>query len=405
MFLYSNVCISENALLARENIKFRIPVYLCSMLWVKTINNGIKEATKVTDELKLRFDALTGLRWLAASMVFVYHNRKYWRGSVPKPVLLFMNEFDLGVAVFFVLSGFLIAWTYGSKPMHSKTDYLKYFLLRAVRILPLYWLILTARYVDYGLPKNGEGWFTYTLFQGFSGRHNLDAIAQSWTLSVEMTFYLLAPLLFFLWNKSIYRVLVFLLLAGTLAALTGFVWQKINGNPQQILYPFSLVQGATFFGRFPEFLAGMWLARKLQTTGIQAPSTFRFKTSAGLLGLIISTYLLALCEPNIFSHGSDSWMGKIIFYTLIPFFITLFIYGLIIEKTLIQRFFSMKVMVLLGNASYAFYLIHISYVNIRLRGWYLGPDRNYILLWVIAILLYLLFEKPVYAFIRRKLYS
>jgi peptidoglycan/LPS O-acetylase OafA/YrhL len=50
----------------------------------------------------------------------------------------------------------------------------------------------------------------------------------------------------------------------------------------------------------------------------------------------------------------------------------------------------------LGNASFAFYLIHISYVNIKVKQWFLLPDRNFVVLWLIAIVLYLVFEKPVY---------
>jgi peptidoglycan/LPS O-acetylase OafA/YrhL len=56
---------------------------------------------------------------------------------------------------------------------------------------------------------------------------------------------------------------------------------------------------------------------------------------------------------------------------------------------------------LLGNASFGFYLIHISYVNIRVRWIWLGPDRNFVLLWAISILLYLFFEKPVYSAIKK----
>jgi peptidoglycan/LPS O-acetylase OafA/YrhL len=88
--------------------------------------------------------------------------------------------------------------------------------------------------------------------------------------------------------------------------------------------------------------------------------------------------------------------------TLLPFFISLSIVGLIFEKTAFQRFLSTKTLILLGNASYAFYLIHISYVNIRIREIWLGPDRNFIILWLVSIVLYLFFEKPIYQWIRKK---
>jgi len=351
-----------------------------------------------------RFDALTGVRWFAATLVFVYHNRKYWRSNVTHTALQFMNEMGIGVAVFFVLSGFLIAYTYGQKPLENRQSYFKYFLQRAARILPLYWLILTARYIDYGFPNLKFTLLTYSLFHGYSGVHNLDGIGQAWTLSIEMAFYILAPLLFLLGNKSLTKLIVFCLGLFSLAWFIGWIWTKANGNPGEYFYGFHFLAGATFLGRFPEFLAGMWLAMSLKKTKLPILLKWKYKTLVGFLGLWMGIYLLAMCEPNIFSHGTETWKGQIVFYTFIPFFTMLWLAGLITEKTKMQYFLSSKPMVLLGNASFAFYLVHLSYVNIRLRGIILFPDRNYVLLWIISILLYLTFEKPLYSWVRKLLF-
>ena len=94
------------------------------------------------------FNALTGFRCLAACLVFVYHNRKYWRDAVHPELMRLFNEFHIGVSLFFVLSVFLIAYTYADEPLQSVKSYLKYFSIRLIRIIPLYWLILTAYYLD-----------------------------------------------------------------------------------------------------------------------------------------------------------------------------------------------------------------------------------------------------------------
>jgi peptidoglycan/LPS O-acetylase OafA/YrhL len=60
-------------------------------------------------------------------------------------------------------------------------------------------------------------------------------------------------------------------------------------------------------------------------------------------------------------------------------------------------------LVLLGNASFAFYLVHISYVNLKIKDWYTFPDRNFILLWIISIILYQYVESPIYHFCRKQL--
>lgn len=350
-----------------------------------------------------RFDALTGVRWLAASLVFVYHNRKYWRADVPSGLLHMMNQMNLGVSLFFVLSGFLIAWTYEDKPLQNRNSLWRYWLTRAARILPVYWLVLTARYIDFGVKDPLQPWLTYPLLHGFSDVHNLDAIAQSWTLTVEMTFYLMAPLLFRLWNKGTGKLLLFLLGMHLAATTIGLGWHHFFHNSHKFLYPWSFMAGGTFFGRFPEFIAGMWLARELKQPKLSGILQFRYKTLSGLLLFFLIMPLLdwfaGLTNPLLASPGSQ----LLLFTLLVPPTCLLFLAGLATETTWLSRFFGYKILMLLGNASFAFYLIHISYVNIRLREWVLWPDRNFVLLWLVSIVIYLAFEKPLYNWLRRKI--
>lgn len=348
------------------------------------------------------FRALTGLRMVAASLVFIYHNRKYWRSYLHPEVLRFLNEGHMGVSLFFVLSGFLIAYAYADKPLNGPGGFFRYLALRAVRILPLYWLILTVRYVDWGFPSAGSAWATYTLTHAFSHRHILDAIAQAWSLNVELCFYLLAPMLYFLLKKNwYYPVLMCLGLLG-LATLTGFFWQQLNGNPLGALYPFDFLLQSTFFGRFMEFLWGMSLAAFMQGhLSWKKLLPKKHQTLIGAVGIVAMLYLIGLLEPNVFAHGTDHPLGVLLRATLFPWLVVCLLHGLITEQTALQRFLGSAPMELLGKASFAFYLIHISYVNIRIRELVLLPDRNFVLLWVLSIFLYLCFEKPVHQSLRR----
>src|ERR1700712_1417903 len=122
---------------------------------------------------KSRFDSLTGLRAVAAIMIFCFHFRKFWFGYLPTFINRALNEFHIGVSIFFVLSGFLIAYTYKDEPLRSKTAYLKYILVRFARIFPIYIIILTLKYCTIGFPTMKEVFLNYTLFKGFSDRYNL----------------------------------------------------------------------------------------------------------------------------------------------------------------------------------------------------------------------------------------
>jgi len=347
----------------------------------------------------MRFDALTGIRAIAATLVFIYHNRKYWRAQLHPEMLKLVNEFHIGVSLFFVLSGFLIAFTYSTKPTESPKNYVKYIALRFARIFPLYWLILIALSLDPKFAQLKHPALTASLLHGFSNRLNLNGLAQAWSLNVEMTFYLMAPLLCLLQLRSLITLIVFL---GSLLLLTlgiGKIWELYNGNPLQFLHPVKFVLGSTFPGRFTEFLAGMLMASAIKNnhSWIHLPH----KSVIGCLGIVVITYLIGLFQPDIFHHGSDHPIGWILQTFILPVFVVITLAGLINEETRMQKMLKSNLFILLGNASFAFYLIHISYVNIRLRWFFLGPDRNFFLLWLISIILYLFIEKPLYNYCKK----
>jgi peptidoglycan/LPS O-acetylase OafA/YrhL len=343
--------------------------------------------------------ALTGFRFLAASLVFIFHNRKYWRGDLPPELLRLVNEFHIGVSLFFVLSGFLIAYTYFDEPLRSVKSYSKYVFLRIARIMPLYWLILSAFYLD---PAYGKFHFsieTYTLTHAFSNMKNLDGISQAWSLNVEMTFYFLAPFLCcFMKKHFMYLIGILILLFGVTVG-GGMLWHHWDGNPNQYFYPVDFVSNGLFAGRSFQFLAGMFLAVAFRNK-TEWLTRFKCKTLAGFAAIVLVAYCIGLFQKTIYVSGDETVIGGILHEIVLPIAIAVAIAGLITEKTLIQRFFASKLVVLLGNASFTFYLIHISYVNLRLSNLILLPDRNFILLWLLSIAIYLLIEKPIHRSLR-----
>lgn len=359
----------------------------------------ISQTTLNNSKLK-RFEALTGLRALAVTLVFIYHNRKYWRGDLHPEIMRLVNEFHAGVSIFFVLSGFLIAYNYGDKLRNFK-DYTKYITIRMARILPLYWLILSAYYLDSKFGKLNFSAMTYSLTQGFSNKFNLNAISQAWSLTVEMSFYTIAPIFFFIKKKHIIYFSIFSLGLFIVFLGIGKLWFVVDGNPNQFFYPTEFLLNSTVAGRISEFIAGICIALVIKKGKDNFTTRFRNKTIIGFTGIFSTLYILGWFQSEVFKHGYEHPIGRIIFIIILPFFISIFILGLIQERSKIEKFLSSKFLILLGNASFAFYLIHISYVNIRIRELWLGPDRNFIILWMVSIILYLCFEKPIYDRIRK----
>ena len=147
----------------------------------------------VRSELKLPyFRDLDALRFVAAMLVIVSH----YFGPVYASLAKF-NFGGLGVYVFFTLSGFLITRTLLSDATGDwSKDLKRFYIRRAFRIFPLYYLVLIAVLV-LGLP-GANAWFwaaTYTTnIAVVNGWVDPGALGHFWTLAVEEQFYLFWPL-------------------------------------------------------------------------------------------------------------------------------------------------------------------------------------------------------------------
>ncbi len=151
-----------------------------------------------------RDGALDGLRALAALSVLVFH---VWLYTWPDPTLPtregFWNrllfEGSSGLVLFFVLSGFLLYRPF----LRGRVELGSYFARRAVRILPAYWVALAgALLLLWGgdgtpgirLPSASSLGLFAVFGQNFSGATIMQLNPVTWTLCVEVGFYLLLPL-------------------------------------------------------------------------------------------------------------------------------------------------------------------------------------------------------------------
>jgi peptidoglycan/LPS O-acetylase OafA/YrhL len=114
----------------------------------------------------------------------------------------FISRADVGVALFFVLSGFLLYRPFVAARLDGRrrprtASYLR---KRFLRIFPAYWLALTVLVVvlDTRARQDISGWgdivVYYGLLQSYSKAHALGGLQQAWTLVNEVAFYLLLPL-------------------------------------------------------------------------------------------------------------------------------------------------------------------------------------------------------------------
>lgn len=312
--------------------------------------------------------ALTGIRAIAAGAVFFGHVLHEHLNEV-SPIF----EYGwIGVNMFFALSGYLFYLLYVDALQDKTFSWKHYVSKRFIRIYPLTILVILlsvlALPMSYGLMDILSH---LTLLHGFYPPYRFSINPPLWTLTVELSFYLIAPLLivsisslYQAWTNRMSRPeermskLKILLLTITLWVIGVAFCNGLTGIYQNLTYYFfgrwdGTAGTLTIFGRLDDFLAGMAIAAyaKMYPKG---------KLSGDLLVLLgISIITIALLFTD--AQGGANLVGKhklsdFVFPSL-AFGSGIIIMGLH-RGGLIAKFMSTNTMVLLGDISFGLYVLH-----------------------------------------------
>lgn len=228
------------------------------------------------------------LRGIAAAMVVLFHAVPWFRFDAATPPLM-QQVFHLwgksGVDLFFVISGFVIMLSQS----RAQRDFGAFLRDRALRILPLYWL-LTAAFMALLVALPGS----------FAGQPPVTA--ERALLSFGMVNWLLLrewPILFVGWSLE-YEALFYLLfaLAGLVLPLSRVVW--VLGAVLALSVALGWLENMVL-----EFVAGMLIAR-LRMARAHLPF------AGGILALGVIGFVLPILgtpiEPRAFYQGIPSAM-------------------------------------------------------------------------------------------------
>jgi peptidoglycan/LPS O-acetylase OafA/YrhL len=182
-----------------------------------------------TVELAPQFPVLDTLRAVGALAVLTTHTSfqtgEYLGNGVWGTLLA---RLDVGVAIFFVLSGFLLSRPYLARRALGRPspDLGTYYEKRALRIMPVY---LVAVVVAYAFVSGNEGapakdWLvSFLLLDSFVDKSLPYGLTHMWSLAVEASFYLILPALMFLVSRTGLRARRVGFLLMSMAALD-LVW-------------------------------------------------------------------------------------------------------------------------------------------------------------------------------------
>ena len=184
-------------------------------------------------------------------------NQSSWLGD-------FTARLDLGVTIFFLISGFLIYRPFVNSRLNGapETPLVVFFKRRFLRIFPAYWLALTVLAISPGLPDvhTGRWWVYYGLFQANDPTWFDKGIGTAWSLSTEVAFYLLLPLYAWVAARFARGVRVELAVLGLLAAASVVARALVASAEQHAAFGTASTFPITLGGSFLWFALGMGLA-------------------------------------------------------------------------------------------------------------------------------------------------
>lgn len=360
------------------------------------------------------FPCLDGARALAATAVVGTHAAFWTGGDTSSLVGRAFARFDVGVPIFFVLSGFLL-----SRPIFLAAAQRReaprpaaYLWRRALRILPAYWLTVVAAllFLDGNRYAGLKEWTTHLLLvQNFATGSFSEGLTHTWSLSTEVSFYLVLPLV----GAGLVRLSGprperpgRILAALALIALLGVAWLIWIWTARPLPVPMDLWLPS--FGGW--FASGMAMAvlsvsdptwrwvRLARDLGSSLPTCW---AAAGVLFWLSTTELagpLDLAVPT----PTQAITKNLLYLGVATMLILPLVFG--DQRTgLARRVLSGPLVSSLGEISYGLFLLHVPVIvaGYQLLGW-LPLTGNFLLVliatWLVSVALatavYLLVERP-----------
>ena len=372
--------------------------------------------------------ALTGLRAVAAALVFFGHVMEPHRSEASWLV----HYGFTGVDIFFALSGYLFLYQYADALLKGTFSWGRYLKRRLIRIYPvttLVVLVASASRWDYLTWDNIV--LHVTLLHGWFVEYRLRLNGPMWSLTIEESYYLIAPFLIFLfaivhqacvrrfgsWKRSI--GVAFLWVVGLLGVwwISAMLSRGMASTYQDLLFATTGVwdnDASTFtiFGRLSEFVAGMCAAlfmRNAMPKNSRAGDALVVASIAAFVGV---SYFIDSQGGEMLVGQHKLGMAALKSYAAIG---ALGMMGLH-AGGMFTRIMSHPLAERLGECSFALYIIQFIPIGTSINAsmdiqawlersglpWFAASVCTYTFMNIIAFILYRFFEQPIRKFLRER---
>lgn len=295
---------------------------------------------------------LTSLRFFAALLVVLFHAEGAWRAAMPGWAQNIVSGGYVGVPFFFVLSGFILGHNYLiENRLRGKRE--QFYVSRVARIYPVYLFSLLLACIGaafHSLPVGPAfGWpgttlFTVLLVQAWVPAAALWLNGPAWSLSVEAFFYAVFPFLPALRNGRTrapwFTGAAVLCFAGTLAADRMF-----NGG--HIFQAIKVSAGFSFpLFWLPLFVLGIGLSQARMRVSLEQ------HLCSSWMGLAVLSSIVFVLACGRFRSSTLGFC----YVVAVPCAALIFLLSR--NEGWLSRLLSNRLLVVLGEASYALYILH-----------------------------------------------
>lgn len=343
---------------------------------------------KILETNKIYFPNLNGVRFIAALMVIIQHTEE------AKIKIGFPTSFskdsdlgELGVTLFFVLSGFLITYLLHSEKLSSGNISLQNFYTRRIlRIWPLYFLIIILGFwiIPDFIPVLRDAVGSGGLSANYSTQLLLDIffmpnvaiilfppilyVSQIWSIGVEEQFYLIWPLIMKYFNNSLKPLIAIIIFFICSRALTLLIFTSLLRD----------------FNTSPDLLAALvFLRRILGLTRIDCMAVggigawILFNQKHKILDMLYSKSAQVVTYLSVIVLMTNLMHFKYERHFLFSILFTIIILNLSSNKRSIITL-NNSIFNYLGKISYSVYMFHAIAVSlsIELLLKYYVPDPN-----------------------------
>lgn len=344
--------------------------------------------------MKKNLPIITGLRFIAAFYVFIFHlDMRKSLDFFPPVISKIISQGAVGVNMFFILSGFILFYTYWNR----KVNYGEFILKRLAKIYPAYLAgFALCLIVYFGVKMKVEDFTTVLTLNFLMLESWIPDLSMkwygggAWSISTEFFFYLIFPVILqYILTISKTKIILLAIAMYLCSMIPGilFHFKMINFNLNYTFPP----------SRMFEFIIGMLTATLV--------FKYKLKTSNVVIALVLITSSL------FFFYIGTSLKGYTIQNIIvIPLTLIFLIVATTMKKKSLLSVLGTPFFEYLGKISYCFYIVQIPIFLVLDKNFIFGNISAiwyclivFIINFTLAIMIYHLVENPAHKFLSIKI--